>query len=408
MSVQAVSFTLPGVKGVEAPNFSLAGGDDFAARLQLGQIIKGRVLRHYEGNRYGVTFSGREKIVDSAVPLKTGEVLHGKVTGLGDRVELERVQNRSSESKNNPPQSSTFASLRGRSNATSSAVNLFAQHQIRLTPEQTAWIEQAVRNSPDPQLMARSGVLLSKLGIVITPEWLKTVYDVVSAKPQDRLFALAAQALELQVVKPDAVVSDTFTSKAQVTEIATLVKQLVEEFPERVPHEVLVSPDTDSSVRHDADTPGADDRDFTRDPRRLLFNVQAGGSVAHRVNTIPLLVNGRLHELSIAVFEQTDNRRELQATRHRQLSFSIQTEQLGQVTAQLIVTGSHMKVTIGSDRAAAAESLSGWSQDLLSQLKEDGWVVDEMLYEISANEPHSTARAVMQHVIKQESMTRLI
>src|SRR4051812_30947362 len=92
MNVPGVSAFSVGSQTASAINFSVAGGDDFAGKLQLGQIIKGRVLRHYEGGRYAVDFDGREKVVDSVVPLQTGDVLHGKVIGLGERVELERVR----------------------------------------------------------------------------------------------------------------------------------------------------------------------------------------------------------------------------------------------------------------------------------------------------------------------------
>src|SRR3954452_22379567 len=64
---------------------------DFAAKLTLGQIIKGRVLRAYEGGRYLMDFYGQQKVVDSAVPLRAGDVIHGRVVGLGEHVELQRV-----------------------------------------------------------------------------------------------------------------------------------------------------------------------------------------------------------------------------------------------------------------------------------------------------------------------------
>ena len=49
---------------------------DFLSTLTMGQIIKGRVLRHYEGSRYGVEFGGQERVVDSAIALRSGDVIH--------------------------------------------------------------------------------------------------------------------------------------------------------------------------------------------------------------------------------------------------------------------------------------------------------------------------------------------
>ncbi|HEX6265414.1 MAG TPA: hypothetical protein VFZ81_00795, partial [Burkholderiales bacterium] len=61
-----------------------AGGE-----LSLGQILKARVLKHHEGNRYLVSLQGRERVVDSSIPLTVGEVVRGRVVAVGDRVELQ-------------------------------------------------------------------------------------------------------------------------------------------------------------------------------------------------------------------------------------------------------------------------------------------------------------------------------
>jgi hypothetical protein len=64
-------------------------GGGLAARLQLGQIVQGQVLRHDVGSRYVVRILGQEAVVDSASPLRPNEMLRGRVTALKDRVELE-------------------------------------------------------------------------------------------------------------------------------------------------------------------------------------------------------------------------------------------------------------------------------------------------------------------------------
>src|SRR4051794_27821265 len=74
-----------------ASSISFTSGDDFASKLTLGQIIKGRVLLSYEGGRYLVDFNGHQKVVDSAVPLRSDEILYGRVIGLSEKVELQRI-----------------------------------------------------------------------------------------------------------------------------------------------------------------------------------------------------------------------------------------------------------------------------------------------------------------------------
>ena len=67
------------------------GADDsFRATLKLGEIIRGRVMRSIGEGRYAVNFQGHERVVDSTIPLRTDDILHGRVVAVGDRVELQQ------------------------------------------------------------------------------------------------------------------------------------------------------------------------------------------------------------------------------------------------------------------------------------------------------------------------------
>jgi len=203
MNIQGVSPFPLGAQKDAAGNLSIPGGDDFASKLQLGQIIKGRVLRHYEGTLYGVEFNGREKVVDSGVPLQTEEILHGKVVGLGDKVELQRVRVPASQ----PVREDAASNVRPWSMGGDTGklvTDLFEQYQGRLTPEQAQVVEQSVRAVSEKQSMALSGLLLSKLGVTIAPELLKAVYELLRTEPNRGLFALGGKALELQTNRHQA------------------------------------------------------------------------------------------------------------------------------------------------------------------------------------------------------------
>jgi hypothetical protein len=65
-----------------------AEADPFRAALRLGEIIRGRVMRSLGEGRYAVNFQGHERVVDSTIPLRSEEILHGRVVAVGDRVEL--------------------------------------------------------------------------------------------------------------------------------------------------------------------------------------------------------------------------------------------------------------------------------------------------------------------------------
>jgi hypothetical protein len=411
VSIQPISPFPLGPQSGATGNLSIPGGDDFAGKLQLGQIIKGRVLRHYEGSRYGVDFNGREKVVDSGVPLQTGELLYGKVIGLGDKVELERVRMPAAAPAREDTAPNAHPWTMG-GDAGKLAAQLFEQYQGRLTPDQAQVIEQSMRGAGDKQSMALSGLMLSKLGVNMAPELLKAVYELLRADPNRGLFALSGNTLELQTtgIKPD--VARDAASQSPVVALAEALKQYVEQSPEKEMQDNLRAPGMAADQAASQQAESAPDQQNQSgagfDLGRWLLNVQTGGSVGHRVNTIPLLVNGRLVELDIAVFEQREGRQNKEETKHRQLSFSLRSEQLGQVEAHLVLTGDHMKMTLGAERETTAESLSAYSPELMQQLKDDGWQVDQLNYEVKAGKGTSVARAVLQHVVSQDSVSRLV
>src|SRR5207237_7591634 len=131
-----------------------------------------RVLRRYEGSRYLVDFDGHQKVVDSAVPLRTDEVIHGRVIGLTERVELQRVN------ASVTPLSETATAL------TSHALNLpgksgevisglFERFQAQLAPQDLALLQRAVERASQPERMALAGLVLAKLGVPVSPPALR-------------------------------------------------------------------------------------------------------------------------------------------------------------------------------------------------------------------------------------------
>jgi hypothetical protein len=406
MNIQGAAPFAPAAQAGVAGTLTLLGGDDFAAKLQLGQIIKGRVLRHYAGTRYGVEFNGREKVVDSAVPLQTGEILYGKVAGIGDKVELDRVRPAA------PQRPEPAADARPRptpADAALPAAAILEQLQASLPAEQANALEQLMRGAGDKQAMALSGLLLSKLGIAMAPELLRAVAELLRTRPERGLFALGANALQLDA--GDSGAQAPADPAPVVAALAQALQQLVEASPEQEAWEsMLRQPDRGGDESGQAGASGDRQQQGAGgfDLGRWLLNVQTGGSVGHRVNTVPLLVNGRLVELDIAVFEQRQGRRDKEETRHRQLAFSLCSEQLGNVEARLTVTGSHIKVTFGTEREASAEWLSAHAPELMAQLKNDGWHVDALDYEARPAQAGGVARTVLQHVVTQDSVSVLV
>jgi len=75
--------SLVGARGNDAGKFSFHATPDLSKDIQLGQIVKGRVLRQVGNNQYTAEINGRERVVDSSVPLSSDEIIYGRVVGVG-------------------------------------------------------------------------------------------------------------------------------------------------------------------------------------------------------------------------------------------------------------------------------------------------------------------------------------
>ena len=131
--------------------------------------------------------------------------------------------------------------------------------------------------------------------------------------------------------------------------------------------------------------------------------------MAHRTGTIPLLVGNRLMEVEIALFEQRRHAGPKTDARHRHLVFRLNTETMGTVEISAKLAGDHVRVHVISEDDRAAKPLSSESQALRTALGDAGWKVDEVVYETrSPGDRNAAASAVIDHVIQQDSLNRVI
>jgi hypothetical protein len=416
MSISGISSGLtPALQGGGGRLF-LPGAAEFADKLTIGQILKGRVLRQYDSNRYLVDFGGDSRVVDSAIPLSTGELLHGRVVGLGDRVELQRMPNQDlgDGARSTLPESATTSvAVSGSGDV---LANVLARFQVNLSPADQATLMRAIRSATDGSAMTIAGVLLSKLGLTQSPDLLNAVYNMLVAR---RTSATEQAAINLQPLMQGAAGS-VIPPTALVAQLGEMLRQTLEEsIPQRTEsNETPASTATSSpklSISADAQSQGsATTTDSgTQNSEQLLgqwvLNAQTDGSVAHRTGTIPLLVGNRLMEVEVALFEQRRNADPKADTRHRQLIFRLNTETMGTVEISARLAGDRVRVHVVSEDGRAASSLSSESPALRAALGEAGWKVDEVVYETrSLGDRNAAASAVIDHVINQDSLNRVI
>ena len=403
-----------------AGKFFLPGSSSFADTLSIGQIIQGRVLRGFDENRYLVAFGSDERVVDSAIPLTAGEILYGRVVGLGDRVELQRMYGNSQE-RSSQRESAAVEPRPPLSPAVSgSAVdNVLQRYRIELTDADRATLMRAARSADDPEAMGLAGAMLSKLGLPQTSVLLEAVYRAQFAVGTGPPTADATRSESLPQVNA------SWGQNAQLQE--TSIRQLADLLGSILERKVAAAPRADAADTSRAtaglqvvqNTPSRRQTDLLSDgeSRRKLqdslaatiLNAQTGGVVAHRSGLLPLLVGGNLVEVSFALFEQRRPANQAQGLQHRQVLFSLNTQQMGRVDVLARITGGHVRVQITTDSEERTSQTARYADLLEGSLSESGWNVDEVAYGIRAENPHNAVvRSVIEHVVSLDSLNRLV
>src|SRR6185369_9110911 len=150
---------------------------ELPSALSLGQIVKARVLKHYEGGRYLVSLEGRERVVDSSVPLTTGELVRGRVIAVGDRIELQPLPPAVSEDTFQGPLQGKVDEPVDQLSAT------FAQFGLQLDDATHAAVMRSLKGAADPQATVLAAMTLAKLGLPQQAELIDAVQGLLRRRP---------------------------------------------------------------------------------------------------------------------------------------------------------------------------------------------------------------------------------
>ena len=129
------------------------------------------------------------------MPLVTGEIVHGRVIGLGEQVTLQRIRPASGSADSLPTPDVPTVDAGDRIGGAIAA--LFERYQARIDLAEFNALQRLAQRSPAPEQAALAGLVLNKLGLQIAPEFFRAVYAALSKPDEAGLFALPAQALAL-------------------------------------------------------------------------------------------------------------------------------------------------------------------------------------------------------------------
>lgn len=400
----------------------LPSAKGFADTLTIGQIIKGRVLRHFGNDNYLVDFGGQKHVVDTSIALRTNDVIHGRVVGLGDKVQLKRIATPDGASQqtqgagHSPTTQGDAVEGRGVKNT----VDIFTRYNTALTEESRSIVMAATKAVDEPVLMLRMAIALSRLGLPQSPALLRAMYAAYTQHGTLGAVDLIGQQI-LQLGNAGSVNAQQI--EAAVTGLADVIRQNVESVRgERNPaNGTTLQPGegvSDNSVSLESESNSkeagfeSNGTAFGSDMAnmvRWVLNAQTEGAVSHRATTIQLLLGGKLLEVDVGLFDQKDTASEASVVRHRQITISVNLPQLGRVDITARMAGQHLKLNIKSDNELATEIMSQYMGELRSDVMTGGWQLDELAYEtIHGTSHNAVVNSVVEHLITQDSLSRLV
>lgn len=404
MNIGEVSQQLAGLLS-KASSMFLAANDDFASQLSMGQILKGKVLRSYDQGRYLVEFGGQEKVVDSSVPLKSGELVQGRVVGLGDKVELKRIPTTESSKDGMPSQFSQPGGFLA-SRWDSMLMETMQKYQARFSAQDRAIIVSQLRKSERPQLVLASALAISKQGLPVSEKLLQWFTDLQTGK--QKLSMLPTEQLAPTLGQADANVGG---HGGTLDQLVNALRRMVQE-----QQDMASQPPQGHALKYDdgrADTETDGGTDLGQNDRFAvnwrLLNSQIGGSIQHRVSTLPVWLADRLLEINIAIYEQRQNQGNQGNLNHRKIIFSLDLEMLGQLDIEMAMENRNLRLKVASDSHQATRHLLEHGHSLDQELDSYGWILDEISYATQARDDMGqVVSSVIEHYMNQDSLSRLM
>jgi hypothetical protein len=364
---------------------------ELPSALSLGQIVKARVLKHYEGGRYLVSLEGRERVVDSSVPLSTGELVRGRIIAVGDRIELQPLPE-------TPFTSQDEVAGKPADAPTDQLGATFAQFGLQLDDATRAVVLRALKGAADPQATVLAAMTIAKLGLPQQPELIDAVQTLLRRRPGATPAAEGpkdafpvAPGPQLVAQLQEALRSTLAPSSQEPAPLAAAPLQVGSENAQQ--QQGFGSPSGNSGEQLG----------------QRVLNTQTGGAVSHRAGTLPLLLGGRLVEVDVALFDQGARQSRQGEARSRHLVFLLNSASLGGVEVSARLVDSRLRLRFAAERESTLELLAGRRDELSRRLAELGWTVDEIAYEPRQDAAHNAAyRAVADYVVAQGSLDRRI
>jgi hypothetical protein len=339
--------------------------------LSVGTIVRVSITSRMGANRYEAMLNGTVHVVESKLDLEPGAVLDALVIATGDRLTLRypvQTASPAEERSANPP------------DATATLIEQRSAHwKVPVSVPERREIAAGARRASDAQAWVDSALYLIRMDAPPEQALVQAVYD--AQRKSD-----SSDGVEQAPGLPQPMTPVQLRDPAQVdTAFAA-----------------AFAGGSASGGSFDFDDGSArDDQRRRQEQVGLLLNKPDGSHVAYRYGQLPLLVNGRLMEVDMALFR---DRRESSGTYplHR-LVMSVQTQTLGVVKVSVETVMERLGITVSVGTPEAAARLSGDDASIRASMTELGWGVEWLRYALDEG-PARAARDIVSHVLKGGSV----
>lgn len=380
--------------------------DQWLKAITAGQILKGRVLRVYSENKYGVDFGGQERIVDSAMPLTKGSNLTGRVVSLNEHTVSMKIVHTLEEDNLKNTKLNISKSAQNKS-----PIDIEAKEfKVSLTMAQEAAIIKASNRSENAAVAIRVGMYLVKLGLPITAELVRVVTNrVLDAKassfiesskrvPELASYKVIDESLQSDFLQTVFNLKDFFLKDLNASNDG-LEGDNSFEFPTPSP---LVSDDRLNQNGLNGSHKDSSNGKLFNQFFSTVFNVNNGSHVQHRFQTLPIIIDGKLIEFDVAFFDHSERDSENLVLSSKRIKFALKTE-FGFVNLEARTINNRLNISVSSKSDFFISQMLEYDHELSLNLANAGWSVENIKYN-KADEEEIATYAIIKHVLQQDSL----
>jgi len=416
MNITGIQNLIGMLSGNKSHSMLLSPSSSLRADLQVGKVVSGSVESSLGNNKYLVRFAGEGHVVDSTTPLKTSEIIHGRVIGIGDKVELQRVfQEKASADKQSITQQNWQHLYEG-GKAGLRSVDVLQSYRVSLSAEEQLSLINVIKSSGESDSVILSAVVLNKMGVTVNIPSLTALFPALSITLKERFNLQNITAhLDFEAGKGGVINPTTLAG------ISAYIASVVNELPETQIKNKMIA--DNNAVNSDtinneftSDFAGLSSNNKNKkqdsaeqffDARRLLLNSQSDTAVSHRIAVVPFVINDKLIEVDVAFFSQRNQVND-SSIKYKKIVLSLNLDMIGKVDIEIALANKHARVNINTDKDIITDELVKYMPQLKSDLLSQMIKIDELSYETSVTDDlGNVISSVVDHYVTQDSLSRV-